>query len=413
MQDDIKTFRDYYADQLGSGMSEFLQAHGRRVIELMHDAISRSRSTVYLFGNGGSHAISKCLEYALQNYASTQGVAVRIQTGVDVHHATLLADRDSPGTSFTQVLNTEGADSRDLIVLISCSGDSDNLCEVAEYAKEYSIPTLALVGSGGGKLSKLVPAGRSFGVPLIDQQISEDIIQSLAYFSASPLSDVTGAQWKGQVVSRAEQLRQVIRAIPESFIANIAKEIVNAFLRRHFVWVLGVDHPALSVSAEHVAHNLYWDGVYEVSNPPQRLIFSSPTACDFSGISNDRHTGIIEKYTGICDLHDQGVALLYSRSAENQALNPVLNNLTEFGVPTFLLFGEGQLKQPVAFTSHKTGLIEPQLQALVAQVVGHMLGRVIRLKLIEERGSDRTHDSSDAAHFLVDFDLAQRRRLNA
>src|SRR5438477_9463149 len=113
MHETIERFRDHYADKIAFGMSEFLRNHGEIVVSRLLKSVSHPRSTIYLFGNGGSHAIGKCVEYALQAHASSRGLRIRVQTGVDVHKATLPVIDDNVGTSFVEVLKTEGADSND------------------------------------------------------------------------------------------------------------------------------------------------------------------------------------------------------------------------------------------------------------------------------------------------------------
>jgi D-sedoheptulose 7-phosphate isomerase len=410
MQDAIECFRNYYADQFAGSMPNFLGSFGQSIIGQLQDAIQRPRSTIYLFGNGGSHAICKCLEYGLQAYATSRELPLRVQTGIDIHKATWLKTEGSPGMSFIRVLEAEGADSRDTVVLISGSGDSDNLCEVARYAEDHSIPTLAIIGSSRGKLRELMDPSRCFCVTVEDQQISEDIIQSATYFIDQPTS-MSQSQWREFVWSQAEKLRCAIQQIPASFIAGMAQAVVDAFCRDKFVWVLGFDHPALSVCAEHTAHNFNWDAVYLVDDPPQRLIASSPTACNFSGISNDRRKEVISNLAGVSKTEQKGVALFYSLNLGNRILDGLLTTLNHNDVPVFLLSGEGQLTQGHRGVAvHKTALQEPQIQAGISQIVGHMLGRVIRMKLMERQKSG--NKISDHSRFLIDFDMAQRRLLD-
>ena len=412
MDRSIEEFRDHYADKLASGMSSFLGMHGEIIIKRFRRTLRQPRATIYLFGNGGSHAISKCLEYALQEYALKQGLRVRIETGVDIHKVTLLLNNDQPGISFVDILRSERADRNDLVVVISGSGNSDNLCEVAKHCLTHSIPIMGLLGSAGGRLGALIPESDFHAVPLVDQQISEDIIQSLACAFDLELSGQPN-QWNEKLKICVDKLKRAINAIPATYITGAAQAVVDSFFTRKFTWVLGLDHPALSACAEHVAHNLYWDGIYEVSDPPQRLIFSSPTACDFSGISNDRRRGVVEILTGVSDFQEQGVALLSSLTSNQSTLTSLLERLHSAGIPAFLLFGNGSMDDHGPWlTTHKTGIKKPQLQALLAQILGHMLGRVIRLKLIERRGAHRVCDLSNPTQFLVDYDLAQRRLLD-
>ena len=63
-------------------------------------------------------------------------------------------------------------------------------------------------------------------------------------------------------------------------------------------------------------------------------------------------------------------------------------------------------------TVHKTGLKEPQIQAGVSQILGHVLGRIVHMRLMESQGSEGYDVISDPIGFLTNFDLAQRRLLD-
>jgi D-sedoheptulose 7-phosphate isomerase len=408
MQESITEFRDNYAERVCNGISEFLESDGLTIIRRIQDSVSRSRNNIYAFGNGGSHAISKCFQYAVESYAAAYKLPVRIETGVDVHRAPGTT-RGEHGISFVEILKREGADRRDLVILISGSGESDNLCEVAQHTKICGIPTLAITGFDQGKLRDFVDSCDYFTVPVKDQQISEDIIQALAYFLDQAVSDLKPEVWSQKIATKVPSLRAAISAIPETFVTSIADAVVDAFISHKLVWVFGFDHPALNICAEHTAHNLYWDGVYEVRTPPHRFIFSSPTACDLSGISNDRSSGVLQDLTGIADGRERGMALLYSMDTRESG--PLLTRLNELSISSFLFVGKGSDPSLPSVMVHETGLTEPQLAAGVAQILGHILGRVIRLRLLEANGSSVDQDLSNPAQFLINNDLAQRRLL--
>jgi phosphoheptose isomerase len=409
MPESITEFRDNYAERVSSGISVFLETHGLTIMRRIQESVSRSRNNIYAFGNGGSHAISKCFQYALEFYAADNNLPVRIETGVDVHRAPGTT-RGDHGISFVEILKREGADRRDLVILISGSGESDNLCEVAQHAKLCGIPLLAITGSNQGKLREFVASEDYFTVPVKDQQISEDIIQALAYFLNQPASDLSPEIWRQKIAQKVSILRHAVKAIPEPFVTGIADAVVDAFISHKLVWVFGFDHPALNICAEHTAHNLYWDGVYEVRTPPHRFIFSSPTACDLSGISNDRSSGVLQDLTGIADGRERGIALLFSMDTRESG--PLLSRLNELSISSFLFGGKIAVDPSLqSVMVHETGLTEPQLAAGVAQILGHILGRVIRLRLLEAKGSSVDHDLSNPAQFLINNDLAQRRLL--
>jgi D-sedoheptulose 7-phosphate isomerase len=412
MQNAIREFRDSYADQFAMGMSQFLSEHGQAIISQLHSCLGRPRNTIYLFGNGGSHAIAKCISYALRSYAASHSLPLRVHTGIDVHEAACLPTDGSPGIPFLRVLEIEGAGSDDLVVLISGSGNSDNLCEVAQYTKRFSIPTLALIGSRQGKLREWVSQASCLCVPLEDQQISEDIIQSLACFLEYPCPN-NALDWKESVAAQAGEIVRALRRIPTVLINSVADEILKAFYHREFVWLFGFDHPVLSVCAEHAAHNLYWDGVYQIDDPPPRFVRSSPTACDFSGISNDRRRGMLTYLSGINEGAQTGAAILYSMTSSRSSLQEILEKLNASRTRSFLLSAEIDLgRRYDCIDVYATGLREPQTQAVLLQMFGHMLGRVVRLKLAVRQGWLGKRKITDPTHFLINLDLAQRRLLD-
>jgi phosphoheptose isomerase len=409
IQDEVAQFRDTYADRLAVGLSEYVSQYGQQFFQSVEATLKRRRSVIYIFGNGGCHAIAQCLKYALESYAADNGLPARIRLGVDVHE---ILGGHEPGIAFTQILRTEGADEEDLVILISGSGDSDNLRTTARYAVERQIPTLALLGSYRGKINDVLPAERCYVTPLDDQQISEDLIQSFAYLFDLSRKFGPDKSWSPIVSERAENFRQAIRRIPASFLDRTADLVVEAFEAGRLIWVLGLDHPALSATAEHTAHNLYWDSIYEVLKPPPRLISSSPTACNFSGISNDRRRGILRNITGIPEIQIGGLALVYAINADSSACEELLSQCDRFEIP-ICFFGakEPEVLTNKNWTTYATGLQDPQLQAGLSQIFGHMLGRLVRLKLLERERSQNVHLAATPAQFLIDFDLAQRRLL--
>ena len=412
MQEAIAQFRNRYADQFADGALAFIERDGQIIVRRIQGSLTNARSTVYLFGNGGSHAICQCFKYALHTYARERGLSLRVQTGVDVHCLTQHSTADHPGTSFVQILQAEGADANDLLILISGSGDSDNLCAAASYARLRGIATLALIGSAGGRLRQFVDPELCFCTPLEDQQVSEDTIQALAFFLHGVDSGAS-ADWSKAVKSHTEKLRSAIKHIPVSFITGIADAVVQNFYRREATWVVGLDHPALSVCAEHTAHNFYWDGIYQVSKPPPRRIFSTPTACDFSGIFNDRRRGLLEILTGLEAADGAGAAIFYSMTLGHPGLSELLEHPGGYRLPTFLFCAEDRpARARRSLIIHQTGLTEPQLHASASQILGHLVGRVVRLKLLEREHTLGGPLAIDRASFLIDFDLAQRRLLD-
>jgi len=413
MSNTIIDFRNYYAASYANGVRTFLSTYGSILIDRIKRTLNVPRATLYIFGNGGSHAISKCLKYAIQDYAEREGLFVRIETGVDVNQICQLEENIVPGISFVDVLKREGADQRDLIILISGSGNSDNLCDVARYAKSLLIPTFALIGSKKGRLRKYIDPSQCFITPIDDQQICEDIMQSLVFLFEIADLPSTDTDRDRFLTPFCKKLEDQIKQIPESFFEHVAEKVSDLFLSPLSpLWVIGLGHPALSTCAEHTAHNLYWDSVYQISNPPGRNIHSSLTAANLTGISNDRRKNIFSCLMGSRESRG-GIVIIYADRL-GKPIKKLLKELERNHIQFYVLYSDN--------TSQRTGdeaaycrsiAATPQIHAAVSQIFGHILGRIVRMKLLYKCDHVPLESTATASAFLINNDLAQRRLLNA
>jgi D-sedoheptulose 7-phosphate isomerase len=67
----------------------------------------------------------------------------------------------------------------DIVIGISASGNADNVFNALKYAKERKNFTVSLSGNDGGKIAKV--ANLSWVVPSFDQQIIEDVMQTICH----------------------------------------------------------------------------------------------------------------------------------------------------------------------------------------------------------------------------------------
>jgi D-sedoheptulose 7-phosphate isomerase len=113
-----------------------------------------------LCGNGGSaadaqHWAAELTSRLSKDFERPAIPALALTT--DTSFLTAYAnDYDFSGVFARQIeaLGNEG----DALVLISTSGNSDNLCRAAEAARRRGITTLGLLGGNGGRLASLVDA---------------------------------------------------------------------------------------------------------------------------------------------------------------------------------------------------------------------------------------------------------------
>lgn len=148
-------------DDINTVMNKLLEARERK-------------ARIYIFGNGGSAStashfvcdfnkgVSEKLDNRFRFICLNDNVASVMALANDISYDVVfkfqLENYLEPG---------------DLVIGISGSGNSKNVIEAIEYAKEQKAETIGLVGYNGGKLKEV--AHCSIHVPINDMQKVEDI----------------------------------------------------------------------------------------------------------------------------------------------------------------------------------------------------------------------------------------------
>lgn len=143
------------------------------VLNLLEQALERE-SMIYIFGNGGSAATAshfqndfnkgvseyteKKFRFLCLNDNVPTVMAIANDIGYDEIFRFQLRGRLRPG---------------DVVIGISGSGNSKNVLNAVEYAKECGNTVVGVTGFGGGKLREL--ADISLHVPVNSMQITEDV----------------------------------------------------------------------------------------------------------------------------------------------------------------------------------------------------------------------------------------------
>ena len=380
------------------------------VVGALARAVAAGRSTLYVFGNGGSHAIARHLEYALRSrFKGLHGV--RVNCGVDYHSAQAYAAADGYDSIFEAVLSSEQACPDDLAIFISGSGDSDNLLHAAAFCREHGIHTLSFAGFDGGKITRLRATDAPFVVHVPDQQIAEDVIQALLRMAV----DLAYERCVGEAASAREVvadysllLEAALARIDPAWIERVSADVCTAFLAGRTVFLLAPEGAPLSVSAEHTAHNFNWDAVYKIPDPPSRHIRSTPTCCDYTGIGNDRLTPGIVTWQQLDCAVPGDVLILFVEDLESEIVDRVAAVAEDAGVTIYALTGRGEPSSAVDAVVLESNV--PGVLADVGQMCGHMLGRVIHMRLAQEVDPGSVADNRET--YLIDNDLAQRRLLD-
>lgn len=138
------------------------------------EAVYQRNGTIYIFGNGGSAATAS--HYAndfnkgLSEYLDKKFRFVCLNDNVP----TIMAIANDIGYEEIFRFQLKGRlKSEDLVIGISGSGNSANVVNALEFAKENGVRTMGIVGYSGGKCKEIVDI--SMHVDIDNMQITEDL----------------------------------------------------------------------------------------------------------------------------------------------------------------------------------------------------------------------------------------------
>jgi len=180
---DISFYLQEYAGMIAASLNKVDVEMLKRAQKALDEA-HKSGSRVFVGGNGGSAAITDHWSCDF-----TKGISTDHALSLDLHslcghHALFTAIANDLGYehTFSYQLQLREAYARDLLILISSSGDSANIVEAARYAKNQKMIVIGLTGFSGGKLKEL--ADISLHIPCNNYGVVEDCHQALMHVLA-------------------------------------------------------------------------------------------------------------------------------------------------------------------------------------------------------------------------------------
>jgi D-sedoheptulose 7-phosphate isomerase len=152
---------------------------------ILNEAYSRG-ATLYVCGNGGSAAISNHLACDHSKCGQTDTLlrpkVVSLSTNIEM--ITAIANDISYDDIFVYQLKTL-AEPDDVLITISCSGDSENIVRAAQWAKDKKLRIISFTGFNGGRSANL--ADVNLQVAADNYGIVEDLHQGLMHILAQYL----------------------------------------------------------------------------------------------------------------------------------------------------------------------------------------------------------------------------------
>ncbi len=133
----------------------------------------QNRKTVFIIGNGGSAATASHFACDLGKGCSRQDqVNFKVMSLTDntPWMTAISNDISYDGVFINQLSNF--AEKGDILIAISASGNSENIIQACQYAKEKGLLVIAFVGFAGGKIKEL--ADISLWIKSKDYGVVED-----------------------------------------------------------------------------------------------------------------------------------------------------------------------------------------------------------------------------------------------
>jgi D-sedoheptulose 7-phosphate isomerase len=182
---DIKTYLQQYAEKLTEVMSA-IDVVALEKLHLLIEETRKNRKTIWVMGNGGSLAIAEhlCCDW-------TKGLQSNRLPHVKVHSLTSgpLMTAIANDLSYAQVFGEQikmFCEPGDVVMVISSSGNSDNVVQAIEVAKSMKVKTVAMTGFSGGRLKDLADihlhaAFNNYGIVEDAHQIMMHVLAQFSY----------------------------------------------------------------------------------------------------------------------------------------------------------------------------------------------------------------------------------------
>jgi len=163
-------------------LDELPIAQIEEVLEVIETAYREDR-TIFFCGNGGSASIAN--HWVCDHAKGTVSPKARRLRMIALADNTAMLTAYGNNMGYTAVFSEPVrtfARARDVVVLISVSGDSPNILEAARAAKEVGAVTVGLIGFGGGQLRGLVD--HQITVSCMEHGPVEDIFLALDHITS-------------------------------------------------------------------------------------------------------------------------------------------------------------------------------------------------------------------------------------
>ena len=176
---DIAAYSDAYFKQYVEASSSIDQTKLAKAADILLNAY-KNLKTLYVCGNGGSASISNHLACDHGKLLATDtDLQPRVQSlSTNIEVITAIANDISYDQVFVHQLKLS-ANPGDILMTVSSSGDSENVVQAAQWAREFGLEVISMTGFLGGRTAKI--SNVNLHVDGDNYGVVEDVHQSLMH----------------------------------------------------------------------------------------------------------------------------------------------------------------------------------------------------------------------------------------
>lgn len=171
----MNAFLENYTIRLKNLLENIVLSDIKLIVQALEKTVE-NKSRVYVLGNGGSSATAS-------HMANDLGIGLRRRGLVNIN-ITSLGDNSAVTSAIANDIGFENIfymqlenilKPEDVIIAISCSGNSPNITKAVEYAKEVGSTVIGVTGFDGGKLKEVCDINFHVNAPKGEYGLVEDM----------------------------------------------------------------------------------------------------------------------------------------------------------------------------------------------------------------------------------------------
>ncbi len=171
----IESFVNSYKDRL-MGLIEIIDENlVKEIIEKL-DKAEKNNATIFILGNGGSAATASHMVNDLGVGLKRRKIKnLKVQSLADNTPVCTAIANDIGYENIFYMQLKEMLKKEDVVIAISCSGNSPNIVKAVSYAKEIGSCIIGLTGFDGGELKKISDINFHVDTPSASYGLVEDV----------------------------------------------------------------------------------------------------------------------------------------------------------------------------------------------------------------------------------------------